>query len=89
LNGIVAELADIFTEDLEMTPSEMIILETFLLDCIDLIFGRSEEWILELEDALVDLHNLKRAYLDKKGPESFGGVLEFWGVMLFPGPELP
>jgi hypothetical protein len=88
LNGITADdkMADIFTEDLGLTPVEMIILETFFLDTIDLALNANDDdFALEIEEALIDLHALKLRYLAAGGQVGWDGILQFWDVTIFPG----
>lgn len=76
--AIVAEMADIFTNKLGMTTDEMMVLETFLLDIVDLALSKGQSaFALETMDALLDLHILKRSQL------TAGSVLAFWDL-LFP-----
>jgi hypothetical protein len=69
--AIIAEMGDIFTQDIGLTREEMMILETVLLDCTDLALTAGDLALaLEFEDSILDLHQLKRL--------TAGGILTFW-----------
>ena len=71
--AIVAEMADIFTGKTGMTPDEIMILETVLLDIADLaLYAGQFGLAIDTQDALLDLHALKLSRLPG------GSVLKFW-----------